>query len=49
MTADAGHSMGMTIPKWLRVDLSLTEAAIIIVAVLACVSALVELVRSIWP
>jgi hypothetical protein len=43
MTASPRHPLGVTIPKWLRIDLSLTEAAIIIVAVLACVSVLVEL------
>jgi hypothetical protein len=48
MTEIQRHPLGVTIPKWLRVDLSVTEAAIIIVAVLACVSALVELVRGIW-
>jgi hypothetical protein len=45
MTADFRHYAGMTIPKWLRVDLSLEEAAIIAVALLACVAFLVELVR----
>ncbi len=48
MTEIQWHPVVVTIPKWLRIDLSVTEAAIIIVAVLACVSALVELVRGIW-
>jgi len=48
MSVFCGQYMGMSIPKWLRVDLSLTEAAIIIVAVLACVSVLFDLVHGIW-
>ena len=42
MTAHFGHSAGMTIPKWLRLDLSLMEAAIIGAVLVACVAALVE-------
>lgn len=41
--------MAMTVPKWLRgFDLSLTEIAIRAIVVLACVSALVELLQGIW-
>lgn len=45
MTADRWHYGGMTIPKWLRVDLTFTEAAIIGAVAVACVSALVEFVK----
>jgi hypothetical protein len=45
MTTNFGHYVGVTIPKWLRIDLTATEAAIVGAALVACVSALLELWR----